>query len=59
MTWVDELLMIQYGKYLDDKKEQDRLIRLADDFDTWLVEMAEKYGMHKDDVQERIKEFLM
>ncbi len=35
------------------------LIDLAEDFNEWLDDMAEKHGVHKDDIQSLIKQFLM
>lgn len=34
-------------------------ICIAEEFDKWLEDMTEKYGLHKDDVQALIKQFLM
>lgn len=34
------------------------LIDLAEDFNKWLDEMSEKYGVNKDDIQYLIKQLL-
>jgi len=38
---------------------REELIHIAEDFNKWLEETAEKYGLDKDDVQSMIKQFLM
>ena len=38
---------------------REDLIDLLEDFNKWLSEMSEKYGMDKNDIQALIKQFLM
>ena len=35
------------------------VICIAEEFSEWLEDMAEKYGLDKDDIQSLIKQFLM
>lgn len=35
------------------------ILGLAEDFNKWLEDMAEKYRQDKDDIQELVKQFLM
>lgn len=37
---------------------QEDLLGIAEDFNEWLKEMADKYGMDEDDVQEIISHFI-
>lgn len=38
---------------------REEAIRIAEDFNEWLEDMAKKYGWDKGDVQYLIKQFLM
>lgn len=38
---------------------RDDAICIAEDFSEWLEDMAEKYNLDKDDVQDLIKQFLI
>ena len=37
---------------------QAKMLSIAEDFDSWLEEMAEKYNMPKDEIQALIRQFL-
>jgi hypothetical protein len=37
---------------------RENLFDLLEDFNKWLEDMSEKYGMDKDDIQALIKQFL-
>ena len=38
---------------------KEDLIHIAEDFNKWLEDMAEKYNLDKNDVQDLIKQFLI
>ena len=37
---------------------REDLLSIAEDFNEWLKEMADKYGMDEDDIQEIIGQFI-
>ena len=37
----------------------EELVSIAEEFNKWLEDMAEKYGWDKDDIQALVKQFLM
>ena len=37
---------------------QAKMLSIAEDFDSWLEEMAKKYNMPKDEIQALIRQFL-
>ncbi len=39
--------------------KEEQLICIAEEFNKWLEDMAEKYKWDKDDMQSLIKQFLM
>lgn len=39
--------------------KEEQLICIAEEFNEWLEDMAEKYKWDKDDMQSLIKQFLM
>ena len=38
---------------------RDNVICIAEDFNEWLKDMAEKYNLDKDNIQDLIKQFLI
>ena len=38
---------------------REEVINIAEEFNKWLEDMAEKYGCYKDDIQALIKQFLI
>ena len=45
--------------HIREKMYRENLICLAEDFNVWLDNMAEKYNCNKNDIQALIKQFLM